>query len=151
MAFLGPADRELLTDRFEKELSEPVRLVLFIEPKSSLYLPGIKACESCADTEALLEELVELSRLLTFEVHNIRDEADVAAEWGIRDLPTIAIVDATDRGVRFMGMPTGYEFSSLIETIIATGSGAVALTDETLAKLAELDEYLDIKTFSTPT
>ncbi|MEO7803618.1 MAG: thioredoxin family protein [Actinomycetota bacterium] len=151
MAFLAPADQALLTERFDTELSQPVRLLLFTEPRSGLYLPGTRACESCADTEALLTELVELSDNLTLEVHNVKEEPEIAAKWQISQVPTIAILRSEDLGIRFMGLPSGYEFMSLIETIVATGGGGTPLSEETIARLGTLDADIDIKTFSTPT
>src|SRR6266446_752256 len=47
--------------------------------------------------------------------------------------------------------PAGYEFSNLIDSIIAVSSGEAALTDDTKASLAALAGDVDIKVFSTPT
>jgi len=58
---------------------------------------------------------------------------------------------ARDYGVRFLGIPAGYEFSNLIDSIIAVSNGEAALTDDTKASLAALAGDVQIKVFSTPT
>ena len=58
---------------------------------------------------------------------------------------------ARDYGIRFLGIPNGYEFSNLIDATILASSGEPGLTAETRAALAELADDVDIKVFSTPT
>ena len=56
-----------------------------------------------------------------------------------------------DHGVRFYGLPTGYEFGSLVEAILDVSRGESLLADETRAGLAALDKDLRTAVFSTPT
>jgi hypothetical protein len=48
-------------------------------------------------------------------------------------------------------MPAGYEFSNLIDSIIAASNGETGLSAETKAALAELTDDVTIKVFATPT
>ena len=58
---------------------------------------------------------------------------------------------ARDYGIRFLGIPAGYEFSNLIDSIIAVSRGEASLSDATKASLATLPGDVEIKVFSTPT
>ena len=58
---------------------------------------------------------------------------------------------ARDYGLRFLGIPSGYEFSNLIDSIIVASSGETGLTDATKTSLAGLTGDVTIKVFSTPT
>jgi len=54
--------------------------------------------------------------------------------------------------MRFLGAPAGYEFSSLIESILLAGTDDSGLTDESKRVIAEkVTAPLDIKVFVTPT
>jgi alkyl hydroperoxide reductase subunit AhpF len=61
------------------------------------------------------------------------------------------VAGAQDYGIRFLGMPAGYEFSNLIDSIIAVSTGDAGLSDATKAALAGLTEDVTIKVFATPT
>jgi hypothetical protein len=63
----------------------------------------------------------------------------------------VVVEGARDYGIRFLGMPGGYEFSNLIDSIIAVSTGEAGLSDETKTTLAGLTEDVTIKVFTTPT
>lgn len=152
MRFLSEEDRRVLSERFERELTSPVRVVLFSEPVSGLYVPGRRTCVSCRETEALMTEVAELSDSIRLEILNVREQPDVAAEWEASLTPAIAVCGEDDAGVRFLGLPAGYEFFSFVETLASAAAGdGHGLLPETVEKLEALDQDLDIKVFSTPT
>src|SRR5206468_9409310 len=66
-------------------------------------------------------------------------------------VPAIVVEGARDYGLRFYGVPLGYEFSNLIDSIIVASTGVPALSEDTLASLRALASDVDIKVFSTPT
>ncbi|MGH2732454.1 MAG: hypothetical protein ACRDJG_05885 [Actinomycetota bacterium] len=152
MGFLSSADETHLRNRFDTELTNPVRVLLFTEPAGGLYVPGRRECRTCADTEALMAEVAGLSENIRLEIINVPSAPDVAAEWDVSLTPTIAVCRESDQGVRFVGLPGGYEFTSFVETLISTGAdGGSHLAHETLERLATLSAAIDIKTFITPT
>jgi hypothetical protein len=63
----------------------------------------------------------------------------------------VVVEGARDYGIRFLGVPAGYEFSNLIDSIIAVSSGESGLSEATAAALGGLTEDVVIKVFSTPT
>ena len=58
---------------------------------------------------------------------------------------------ARDYGIRFFGIPIGYEFTNLIDSMVVASSGTPSLGAETLERLAGLKERVHIQVFSTPT
>ena len=66
-------------------------------------------------------------------------------------IPAIVVVGAKDYGVRFYGIPSGYEFTSVLDGIKTVAAGQVELMPETLAFLEELEEPLHLQVFITPT
>jgi alkyl hydroperoxide reductase subunit AhpF len=141
MAILSPSDaarvREMLAD-----LPGPVRLVFFTQTLN---------CETCEPTEQILGELAELSDRITVEEHDFVLEGAVAAGYGIDRAPAIAVVGARDFGIRFLGIPSGYEFMSLLDAIQVAASGDSGLGDTSRAMLAGLESPLALQVFVTPT
>ncbi|MCB0056509.1 MAG: thioredoxin family protein [Caldilineaceae bacterium] len=80
---------------------------------------------------------------------------DMAETYGIDKIPAVAVVregdSPADYGVRLFGIPSGYEFGTLIEDIRLVSSGNPELSDATLAELAKLSSPVNIQVFVTPT
>src|SRR6266849_28765 len=153
MAFLSDADSAYLRDKLAEMLVRPVGVRLFTEPPGGLYVPGRRTCGTCADAEALMKEVAGLSGHIHLDVVDVALHADEARAWGVTYVPTIAVgPDGEDAGVRFQGLPDGYEFTSFVETLASAGSAVGhGLQPETLDALAELPGDVEIKTFVTPT
>jgi glutaredoxin-like protein len=140
MAFLKDKDRAALEAEF-KDLAQPVKMVLFVDEKN---------CEYCEPTQQLLEEVAGLSDKLSVETFNLTNDKDKAAEFAIDKAPAIAIVNGKDYGIRYYGIPSGYEFASLIGDIVDVSKGESGLSAETKTALAELTEPVHIQVFVTP-
>jgi glutaredoxin-like protein len=130
------------------DLAGPVRLVMFTD---GLEQSAEFECEYCPETRQLVEEVAELSDQLTAEVYNFVTDAEKAGELGVDKIPAIAVIGAEDYGVRFYGIPSGYEFASLMSAIRTVAAGAAELSEETLAALADVSEAVHIQVFVTPT
>lgn len=139
---LTPRDQEAVRKEFEK-LAGPVKLVVFSQE--------LTAGDLCRQNEQLVREVAELSDLITVEVLNLAIDRDRAAAYGVDQVPAIVVEGARDYGIRFFGIPSGYEFSNLIDAIIVASSGEPALSEATRSSLAALDSDVEIKVFSTPT
>ena len=124
------------------DLAGPVRLVMFTQEFE---------CEFCAETRQLVEEVAALSDQLTAEIYNFAIDKDKAEEMSVDKIPAIAVVGAEDYGVRLYGIPSGYEFTSLLHAIRTVAAAKPELSEETLAALAELAEPVHIQVFVTPT
>ena len=143
MGLLNDRDQAAVRKEFER-LTGPVKLVVFSQE--------LAAAELCRQNEELVREVAELApELLTVEVLNLAIDRERAEAYGIERVPATVVEGARDYGLRFLGIPAGYEFSNLIDSIIIASTGAGALSEETQRALAELTDDVDIKVFSTPT
>ena len=141
MAFLQARDEAAVKKEFER-IGGPVKLTVF-----ATELGG----DSNTQAVALIREVAALSDQLSVTVLNPHIDRDQAAAYGITESPAVVVEGAQDYGIRFLGIPAGYEFSNLIDSIIAVSTGEAGLTDETKAALAGLTEDVTIKVFTTPT
>jgi len=143
MAFLQERDREAVRQEFSK-LTGPVKLVVFSQE--------LAAADLCRQNEQLVREVAELTDgKATVEVLNLAIDRERAEAYGVDQVPAIIVEGARDYGLRFYGIPSGYEFGNLIDAIVVASTGEPALSDETKTSLHELTEPVDIKVFSTPT
>lgn len=152
MAILNDTDATYLREQLAELLTKQVRIRLFTEPASAIFVPGRATCETCADAEKLMKEVADLSDQIYLEIIDVSAHPEVAQEAGVTLIPTIAVDDGADAGVRFLGLPDGYEFSSFVETVVAAGNnGGHGLSAESVERLESLTTDIEIKTFVTPT
>lgn len=151
MPILPERDAQRLREYLSQTLTDPVTIDLFIESKSLLVVPGREPCEFCAETRQLLEEVAALSDRITVAVHDIRGETALAAETGVTHAPSLVLQGAARGGVRYVGIPSGYEFMTLLEDLIAVSRGTTGLRSETRQALRELSKNVHIQVFVTPT
>ena len=142
MPILTARDQAAVRKEFER-ITGPVKLVVFSQE--------LAAAELCQQNEQLVREVAELSDQITVEVLNLAIDRERAEAYGVDQVPAIVVEGSRDYGIRFYGVPLGYEFSNLIDSIIVTSTGAPALAEDTLASLRALAADVDIKVFSTPT
>lgn len=129
----------------QKELADlagAVKLVMFTQELE---------CQYCRETRQLVEEVSQLSEQVTAEVYDFVADKEQAARLGIDKIPAIAVVGAEDYGVRFYGIPSGYEFASLLYAIRLVASADPALAQETVDVLDGLETPVHIQVFVTPT
>ena len=142
MALLNDEVTAQLKEEFAK-LVNPVRLAVF--------------SQALADPESeqvrrLVEELGALDPKLTVESYNFVLDAEKAKELNIARIPAVAVLGADkDYGVRFYGLPAGYEFGTLVDLILDVSSGQSGLSAATKEALAKLTAPVHLQVFSTPT
>jgi glutaredoxin-like protein len=151
MRFIPETEAGALRAHLNKELHGPVTLDLFIEPKSAIVVPGRPQCELCEETRDLLEDVASLSDQITLTVHDVRTESNVARETGVSRVPTLVLRGAARGVVRYLGIPAGLEFGTLLEDSAAVSRGTTTLKEESRTKLASLTKPVHVQVFVTPT
>jgi alkyl hydroperoxide reductase subunit AhpF len=142
MALLDDAITKQLREAFAA-LASPVKLVVFSQ---ALADPASQ------EVQALVEELATLDARLSVEARNFALDRERVEELGIERIPAIAVLgDGRDHGVRFYGLPSGYEFGTLVDAILDVSRGDSGLAPETRSALAALERDVRIRVFSTPT
>jgi alkyl hydroperoxide reductase subunit AhpF len=141
MAFLQARDEAAVKKEFER-IGGPVKLTVFASE-----LGG----DNNTQAVALIREVAALSDQLSVTVLNPHIDREQAAAYGVTESPVVVVEGARDYGIRFLGIPAGYEFSNLIDSIIAVSTGEAGLSEETKTALSGLTEDVTIKVFATPT
>jgi glutaredoxin-like protein len=141
MGVLKEKDREKLTQAF-KDIEKDVKIVMFTQEME---------CPHCEMTRMMLEEISGLSDRLSLEVHDFVAEADLAKKYGVDKIPAIMLVGDRDYGIRFYGVPAGYEFAALVEDIKDVGGRDPGLSKEVMAELAKVDQPVHMQVLISPT
>jgi len=147
MSLISDKDADVVRKEFEAHLVNPVKLLFFTQEIE---------CQFCVETRNLVEEVAALSDKIITEVYDLVVDKAVADLFGIDKIPAIAIlgtVDGQDKdyGIRFYGIPSGYEFTSLIEAIMEVSVGETSLKPKTKEALAKITAPVHIQVFVTPT
>lgn len=143
MGLIDDATAAQLREAFAR-LVNPVRLVVFSQALAEPVSEEVRQ---------LVEELAALAPShLSAEARSFVLDETRKAELGIERIPAIAVLGAEkDYGVRFYGLPSGYEFGSLVELILDVSSGDSGLSDPTRRALGSLERDVHLRVFSTPT
>jgi len=143
MSMIGEKDRKTVQDRLAK-LARPVKAVVFTQEME---------CQFCSETRELMQELAGLSDKVKVEVRDFLGDAGEAKRLGVDKIPAIVLLGEGDKdyGVRFYGIPAGYEFVSLLESLEMVSKGDSGLSAATREKLKSLEKPLNLQVFVTPT
>jgi glutaredoxin-like protein len=123
-------------------LTGPVKLVNFTQEL---------ACQYCRETEQLLQEVKELSDKISVEVYNFQLDKEKVAHYRVDKIPATVVEGSKDYGIRFYGIPMGYEFVPFLDAIKDVSRGTTDLKTETRTALAEIRTPVHLQVFSTPT
>ncbi|MCU0508327.1 MAG: thioredoxin family protein [Anaerolineae bacterium] len=108
-------------------------------------------CQYCKETRELVEEVAGLSDKLSVEVYDFVKDAAIAESMGIDKVPAVAVIGKKDYGIRMFGIPSGYEFGSLIESVKLVSEGESGLSPTTKQQVARLTKPVTVQVFITPT
>ena len=141
-----------------EDINQQIREV-FVGLKGSVHIMFFgskKDCTYCDDTRQLVEEVVALSDLLSIEIYDVEADADLAAKYNVDKAPGVVIAakegeQVTDFGVRLAGIPSGHEFTSLIQDILLVSNRDSGLNPQTREFLKGLDKPILLQVFVTPT
>ena len=104
----------------------------------------------------LVEEVTAISDLLSIELYDMDADADLAAKYNVDKAPGLVIAakegdQITDFGVRLAGIPSGHEFTSLIQDIVLVSNRDSGLNPQTREFLKNLDKPIILQVYVTPT
>jgi alkyl hydroperoxide reductase subunit AhpF len=142
MAIFRPEDEARVRELFDA-LERPVELVVALGPEET-PLPGARDVDFGAETVKVVEGIAALSERLSCRIEEQPD--------GVELFPAVLVrPEGLDVGVRYYGLPWGYELGSLIGAVVEAGKRESSLSAESLERLASLDRELAIDVFVTPT
>ncbi|KXB00961.1 hypothetical protein AKJ45_02470 [candidate division MSBL1 archaeon SCGC-AAA261F19] len=108
-------------------------------------------CNRCKENRELMEELSNLSDKVSVEILDFASDEEKAKHHGVDKIPATLVQGTKNHGVRFYGLPGGYEFQSLIHAIKMVSLGEPSLSKETKTKLKTLSNPVHIQVFVTLT
>ncbi len=141
MAFLKEKDANALRRRFEN-LQQDVAIITFTQEIE---------CHYCRETRMLLEELAALSDRIKLQVYNFQLDKEKSEQFKIDKIPATVVMADKDVGIRYFGIPSGYEFASLLESIELVSGDKSPLAKDILEKVKKIDRDVHIQVFVTPT
>ncbi len=139
MAIFRPEEETKVRDVLDR-LERPVELVVALGPEETPG-HGARDVDFGAETVRIVEELSSLSDKVS---HRVGAEADRYPAVFIRP-------EGEEVGVRYDGLPWGYELGSLVGGVIEAGRRESSLRPDSLEALARLDRDLTVDVFVTPT
>ena len=145
---------QLLNDDITKQIREVFDGLK--NPVHIMFFGSKKDCQYCDDTRQLVEEVAALSDLMSIEIYYMEVDADLAVKYNVDKAPGVVIAakegeQITDFGVRLAGIPSGHEFTSLIQDILLVSNRDSGLNPQTREFLKGLDKPILLQVFVTPT
>ena len=140
MNVLGERERdavEAIFSTLEQDVVVRLELGPTAAPVTLLALGG-RELDTGAQTRAVLEDVCELSERVTLEIV----EHEEPGPW-----PRTTI----GAGLQYLGMPLGYELTTLVHGIFEAGRRESSLSAASLERLAGLERDVAIDVFVTPT
>jgi glutaredoxin-like protein len=141
MAFLTEKDQQFVRNLFENMKSD-VKLIMFTQELE---------CQYCRETRQILEEVAELSDKISLSIYNFQTDKELVEKYNIDKIPATVIEGKKDYGIRYYGIPSGYEFSSLLEDIVDVSTEESGFSKQAKDMLAQVDKPLHLQVFVTPT
>ncbi|MGB9596450.1 MAG: protein disulfide oxidoreductase [Candidatus Poribacteria bacterium] len=142
MSLIKKEQQKQLKEIFKK-LENNIKLIFFTQEME---------CPFCKDTRELLQDLASLSDgKISLEIYDFVADSDKVNRYKIDKIPAIVVEGQKDYGIRFYGIPAGYEFTSLINSIIIVSRGQSGLSDDTKELLKKLKDPVKIQVFITLT
>jgi len=141
MSLIQDNDLAEIRKRFEA-LAAPVKLVHFTQELNLEY--GREARQ-------LLQELAAVSAKISLEIFNFLIDREKVAEHKVDKVPATVVRNSKDYGIRFYGLPAGYEFATLLDAMLTVSSGDSGLSNESKEALKQITAPLHLEVFVTPT
>ena len=125
-----------------KKLDGNIKLIVFTQEME---------CHYCSETRQLMNDIAAFSDKIAVEVLDFVKDSDKVEKYKIDKIPATVIEGEKDYGIRFYGIPAGYEFTSLINSIMAVSMGESGLSEKTKSTLGDLKDKIHIQVFVTLT
>ena len=138
------ADEQEAVRELFSGLEREIELVLVRGPEET-PLPGARDIDFAGEAERLVRGLAELGDLVSARV---TDDAFPGVD---RHPAVVVLADREDTGIRYYGLPWGYELASLVGAVVEAGKPESSLSESSLEVLDALDRDVAIDVFVTPT
>jgi len=139
----------ILNEKIKQQVKETLQTMP--APIKIVFIESDETCAFCKETKELLTEVSHESNNIELVSYNLADNKKEAEDLKIDKAPGIAIMGKErDYGVRIYGIPSGYEFSSLLEIIKAVSNKEAGIDNEVPDKLKTINKPVNLKVFVSP-
>ncbi|MGH7314433.1 MAG: hypothetical protein ACREJV_14760 [Candidatus Rokuibacteriota bacterium] len=125
-----------------RDLPGPVTLVSYTSDIESWYSHAERL---------LLEAIAAASARITLSIRADRWDARREAEVGIARTPALVLLGERDYGIRYYGVPDGYELETFLGTIRAAAERRSGLAADSVERLRRLTTRVHLEVFASPT
>lgn len=144
----------LLNDEITTQVSEVFSQMQ--DPVQVLFFGKDEDCDYCDDTQQILEEVAGLSDKIALNVYSLEKDKAIAQQYKMDRAPGFVIAgkdgdQLLDYGIRYAGIPSGHEFSSLINSVLLVSGRDSNLSEDIRDMLKDLDQPVNMLVFVTPT
>jgi glutaredoxin-like protein len=144
---------QFLNEKILKQIEEAFTEMQ--EPVQILYFGSQDQCDTCAETQQLLEEVAAVHSKVELTMYDLQKNRDIAEKFNVTNAPGIVVAakdnaEVRNLGVQFSGTPSGYEFSTLINDVLAVSRRDSGLSNTTREFLKQLDQPVHLEVFVTP-
>ncbi|NMB63621.1 MAG: glutaredoxin [Spirochaetes bacterium] len=141
----------LFDDKVKSQLSQLLSKIK--NPIAINFFTQEIECPTCQTTHKFVEEIASLNDKISINVYDFLKDADMAKEFGIDKIPAIVVTDATKsiKGVRFFGIPAGYEINSFIAACVEVSGVTEPLPEAILSRIKKIAKPIHIQVFVTLT
>ncbi|MEM0157103.1 MAG: thioredoxin family protein [Thermoplasmataceae archaeon] len=145
MPLIREEDKKFLMQEFEKHLKDDIDLVIFTSENPE--------CKYCKETVELAEEVSEINGKIHLEKYDFDKDKKEAESFGVEKFPATMVTKHGEKNgrVKYYGIPSGYEFGSLIEDMKNVSNGEVEVSSKAMEIINKIDKPVSIKVYVTPT
>lgn len=120
-----------------KEIKNDVYILFFSQEIES---------EVCKETDDFLKEIAVLNPKMHLEKFDFLKNKIVADKYNVDKIPAIVILNADkkDSGVKFYGLPGGYEINSFVQSIIEISGNKIELPQDVIKRIALINNPVTI-------
>jgi glutaredoxin-like protein len=135
-------DLEKQVQKILKPMKDKITIVLFTKTDD---------CESCEPTIQIINEVAELSEMVSVKVYDLDTDIDEVNKYNIEMAPSFIILDKDDnyKGVKFNGIPAGHEFNSFLSALVEMSGVESEVPEDFAQRVAKIDKPINIKVFVT--
>ena len=139
MSLIPEGERKELEMFLERKLEKKVKIIFF--------KGNTPECQYCSRIEELLKEISSLNEMIEYEVFDFKSSK--AKMYKVKSAPVLLFEQKPN--VRYLGIPSGHEFSAFMEDIIRISRNEIDLKLSTVQKIMKIRKPVHIMVFVTPT
>jgi len=147
MQLLNEEVKQQIKQILDNEVKNPVKVVLFTRAFG---------CQTCETAEQLMKEVSEINpEKVQLEIVSTAtpEGEERAKQYGLdpNRVPAIVILDkdGNDRGIHYIGLPAGLEFSTFINGLVLASLDELQMDERTKELINQINQPLDVRVFVT--